>query len=306
MINDQEVSTLTSNYYDSIYEFAKELINSFDESMTPVYKMTKSLKSIYEPLENTMKVFNSEMTCVEIETNKMQKMIRGLDIQKMLAVSEKIKTLPSIDISGISNSLKQVADTKLLLKSYDFVKLSKIIRDSLGQIDWKQDVSVEEITEEVAEQYIEEELVGETNANNPNVQNVQLDKRQMKKDIKGIISFWVDIIGVVISIYGIVNSKQTVVYNTYNNITEVNNNYTVDIGINAELMNNLGYRIINQNNVMPRIKPDCSSTVTGHLYIGQVVHVLDKQKKWIEVIWKNDDGNYCSGWIQNYKVSKFK
>lgn len=269
-------------------------------------KMTKSLKGIYEPLETTMKVFNSEMAYVEIATSKMQKMIKEIYIQKMLVVSEQIKMVSSIDISGISNSLKQFADTELLLKSYDFVKLSKIIRDSLGQIDWKQDVSVDEITEEVAEQYIEEELVEETNASNPNVHNVQLDKRQIKKDIEGTISFWVGIIGLVLSIYGIVNSKQTVVYNTYNNITEVNNNYTVDIGIDAELMNSLGYRIINENNVMPRIKPDCSSTVTGHLYIGQVVHVLDKRKKWIEVIWKNDDGNYCSGWIQNYKVSEFK
>lgn len=58
----------------------------------------------------------------------------------------------------------------------------------------------------------------------------------------------------------------------------MNNNYTIDLGVDVEFMNQMGYRIINQNNVMPRIKPNCSSKVTGHLYIGQVVMLSDKLK----------------------------
>lgn len=44
----------------------------------------------------------------------------------------------------------------------------------------------------------------------------------------------------------------------------MNNNYTIDSGVDVKFMNQMGYRIINQNNVMTRIKPNCSSKVTCH------------------------------------------
>lgn len=68
----------------------------------------------------------------------------------------------------------------------------------------------------------------------------------------------------------------------------------------------MGYRIINENNVIPRVKPDCSSKVTGYLCIGQLVFVSEKWKKWIAVNWTDERGNYCIGWIQNYNVIEFK
>ncbi len=89
------------------------------------------------------------------------------------------------------------------------------------------------------------------------------------------MSFWVTIIGFLLTIYGLISSKPLVEYNTYNN--------TVEMGFDAEFMNQVGYRIANQNDVMPRVKPDCSSRVTGHLYIGEVVNISDKHKKWSEI-----------------------
>ena len=76
--------------------------------------------------------------------------------------------------------------------------------------------------------------------------------------------------------------------------------------MNIEELKAFGYRIIVESNVMPRIKADTSSRVTGHLNIGQVVVITDKYRKWIEVTWENEQGEYCSGWIQNYKVTEFK
>lgn len=239
----------------------------------------------------------------------------NIDFSQLLEISKQLKMISSVDISERTTVLKQFNNIEtlqefknlsIIFEKYDFQKLARIMKDSFGQIDWLQDISVDEITEEVVEQYIKEELTEQADNIDSNIQNIQLDKEQIRKDMKGTISFWIGIVSLLLTIYGLVNSKPTVVYNTYKNTTEVSYNYTVNMGIDAEVMNNMGYRIINQNNVMPRIKPDCSSMVTGHLYIGQVVNVSDKYRKWIKITWKNEDGDFATGWIQNYKVSKFK
>lgn len=91
-----------------------------------------------------------------------------------------------------------------------------------------------------------------------------------------------------------------------NSIKEINNYYTVEIGIDVSTLNDCNFRIICEDNVMPRIKPDCCSRVVGHLPKGKVVCVVNRYKKWIEITWKNNDGEIYSGWIQNYKVTSFK
>lgn len=188
-----------------------------------------------------------------------------------------------------------------MVENYSFQELEKLVQASFDGLDWSQNVSVDEMTEIIAEQYFEDVLEND-DSQSSNVHPKQLDKEKIKNEI----SFWITIISFIMAIYSMVDSKPPVTYNTYNNTIEVNNSYTVDMGVDAEFMNRMGYRIINQDNVMPRIKPDCSSTVTGHLYIGQVVNISDKKKKWIDITWKDNEGNYCSGWIQNYKVSGFK
>lgn len=235
-----------------------------------------------------------------------------MDFSQLLGVSEQLKTLSSVDVLGVSTALKQFANNNNLQEiknlsiniseMYDYKKLAKIMQDSFAQIDWTQVASMEDITEEIAEQYIEDELKDENNQRLITGQVKQVDKEKIKNEI----AFWVTIISFILSIYSIVISKPSVTNNTYNNTVEVNYNYTVELGLDAEFMNQMGYRIINQNNVMPRKKPNCSSMVTGHLYIGQVVCVSNKYKKWIEITWKNNDGEFCSGWIQNYRVTEFK
>lgn len=301
---------MASNYYYDVFKLTKEIRDSFkvSEDMESVYEMTKSLKSMYEPYAATMKLCKSEMNFAE-ETRKIQKMFEDANLTKLLGVSEQLKTSSFADISEMSKSLKQFANAGFLQgfknfatisEAYDFQKLTRIMQDSLGQIDWSQDVSIDEITEDIAEHYIEEE--NEITNSLPDSRVKPLDVGKVKSEM----SFWITIIGFLLTIYGLISSKPPVEYNTYNNTVKVNNNFTVEMGFDAEFMNKVGYRIINQNDVMPRVKPDCSSRVTGHLYIGQVVNISDKHKKWIEITWKNDDGDYCSGWIQNYKVTKFK
>ena len=39
---------------------------------------------------------------------------------------------------------------------------------------------------------------------------------------------------------------------------------------------------------------------------GKVVRIIDKYKKWRQIIWENEDGEECMGWIQNYRLTEFK
>lgn len=300
------------NYYDDWnkqWEKVSENLKNIAGQLNRFY-LNDSFRSMQDMLIR-FKRFNLVSNSIAFD----KQMFDNIDFSQLLEISKQLKMISSVDISERTTALKQFNNIEILqefknlsiiFETYDFQKLARIMKDSFGQIDWLQDISVDEITEEVVEQYIEEELTEQADNIDSNIQNIQLDKEQIRKDIKGTISFWIGIVSLLLTIYGLVNSKPTVVYNTYKNTTEVSYNYTVNMGIDAEVMNNMGYRIINQNNVMPRIKPDCSSMVTGHLYIGQVVNVSDKYRKWIKITWKNEDGDFATGWIQNYKVSKFK
>lgn len=301
---------MASNYYDDVFKFTKELRNSFKlyEGMESVYKMTSSLKSIYKPFEPALKLGKSELIFAQ-EVKKMQKILTDTNTKKLLGLSEQLKPFSSIDISAMSKSMKEFSDTMQNIKNIsdvsrvnDLQRLAKVMQESLNQVDWAQEISVDKITEEIAEQYIKDELKDNSSQTVSETQPKRLDKEKIKSEI----SFWLTLIGFILTLHGWVTSKPPVTNNTYNNIIEVNNNYTIELGIDADFMNEMGYRIINQNDTMPRIKPDCSSKVISHLYIGQVVNVSDKYKKWIEITWKNDEGVFCSGWIQNYKVSEFR
>ena len=48
------------------------------------------------------------------------------------------------------------------------------------------------------------------------------------------------------------------------------------------------------------------SIVIEKLEEGKVVRIIDKYKKWRQIIWENEDGEECMGWIQNYKLTEFK
>ena len=55
-----------------------------------------------------------------------------------------------------------------------------------------------------------------------------------------------------------------------------------------------------------RLKHDCHSIVIEKLEEGKVVRIIDKYKKWRQIIWENEDGEECMGWIQNYRLTEFK
>lgn len=171
------------------------------------------------------------------------------------------------------------------------------MQDTLKAYDYNNPFDVNIITEQITEAYI----AGEEDEQNEYIETK--DKKEYVKDIRDWVSFCIAIISFFISIYSLVSTKPS---NTYNTTIEVNNYYVNDLEISAGMLNAMSYRIIVKNDVMPRIKPDCSSCVMGHLNIGQVVTVSRKYKKWVKIEWEDECGNYYSGWVQNYKLAKFK
>lgn len=102
-----------------------------------------------------------------------------------------------------------------------------------------------------------------------------------------------------------VASTDISINNSFNTYSEVNNYYVNVKELDADSLNMANFRIVNQD-CSPRLKHDCHSAVAGKLSEGQVVRVISKDKKWIQIEWEDEAGESCFGWIQNYKVDEFK
>ena len=121
------------------------------------------------------------------------------------------------------------------------------------------------------------------------------------KEIREWLNFIITIISVVL---GVTNSSATTI-NNYNYTQQVNNYYIVGMGYDAKELNTTKYRIVNRESIV-RLKHDCHSIVIEKLEEGKVVRIIDKYKKWRQIIWENEDGEECMGWIQNYRLTEFK
>ena len=253
-----------------------------------------------DQVKNIVKVYDSTL----LMQNQCKFIEMSTQVTKQLRDSMEI--MRGIDnLSELSKNLAQFAkvidvsykDMCKILQQYDYAKLTKIMQDILKAYDYNNPFDVNIITEQITEAYI----AGEEDEQNEYIETK--DKKEYVKDIRDWVSFYIAIISFFISIYSLVSTKPS---NTYNTTIEVNNYYVNDLEISAGMLNAMSYRIIVKNDVMPRIKPDCSSCVMGHLNIGQVVTVFRKYKKWIKIEWEDECGNYYSGWVQNYKLAKFK
>lgn len=288
-----------SNINDSfirISEIMRNSILSFDISA----EVKESITRMNDQVKNIVKVYDSTL----FMQNQRKFIEMSTQVTKQLRDSMEI--MRDIDnLSELSKNLAQFAkvidvsykDMYKILQQYDYAKLTKIMQDTLKAYDYNNPFDVNIITEQITEAYI----AGEEDEQNEYIETK--DKKEYVKDIRDWVSFYIAIISFFISIYSLVSTKPS---NTYNTTIEVNNYYVNDLEISAEMLNAMSYRIVVKNDVMPRIKPDCSSCVMGHLNIGQVVTVSRKYKKWVKIEWEDECGNYYSGWVQNYKLAKFK
>lgn len=265
------------------YEFA----NRMQEQLNTLHQASEVVQAIQRQ-QSDWANFISNISIASRQAD----MFKGIDYSAMTSA---ISTLENYD--GIISAVKNFSAS---LHNYNFDALSRITQEAFFRLDQSVEFNIDSFADEIVEQY-EQEEVSENEMPKENVNVVS--KEQRVKDIRDWLSFLFSLIGLIITISSSVSTKPAV---AYNNVIEINNYYTIERNIEADCLNALSYRIIKSNNVMPRIKPDCSSQVTGHLNIGQIVIVLDKYKKWVLVSWKNEEGEEITGWIQNYKITEFK
>lgn len=288
-----------SNINDSFIRISEIMRNSilrFDisaEVKESITRMNDQVKNIVKVYDSTL-LMQNQRKFIEMSTQVTKQLRDSMEIMRDIG-----------NLSELSKNLAQFAkvidvsyrDMYKILQQYDYAKLTKIMQDTLKAYDYNNPFDVNIITEQITEAYIADE------EDEQNEYIEAKDKKEYVKDIRDWVSFYIAIISFFISIYSLVSTKPS---NTYNTTIEVNNYYVNDLEISAEMLNAMSYRIVVKNDVMPRIKPDCSSRVMGHLNIGQVVTVSRKYKKWVKIEWEDECGNYYSGWVQNYKLAKFK
>lgn len=287
------------NINDSFIRISEIMRNSI-LSLDITAEVRESITRMNDQVRNIVKVYDSTL----LMQNQREFIEMSSQITKQL--QDSMKMMQGFgDLSEISNNLVQFAkgldvsyrDMCKILQQYDYTKLTKIMQDTLKAYDYNSPFDVNVITEQITEAYIADEEVELT-------ENIEVkDRKEYVKNIRDWIGFCITIIGFFISIYSLVSTKPSNIYNT---TIEVNNYYVNDLEISAEMLNAMSYRIVVKNDVMPRIKPDCSSHVIGHLDIGQIVTVSQKYKKWVKIDWEDENGNLYSGWVQNYKLTKFK
>lgn len=229
-------------------------------------------------------------------------------LQKQTGAFQKLEesvydALSKIDTESIAKALK-VSNP---FANYDYDMMAKVLQNSLRVAKEKkeniepkeQNVILESIVAEVKEEYNKGEAIIDKDPSKIKV----VKKKLTTDDVWKIIERIGIIIAIIVGLKDLVVDKTTEIYNS---VYETNNYYINVLNIDADYWNMFQYRIVNRNDVMPRIKPDCTSRVMGHLSEGYVVQVLNKRGKWVKICWKDGDGNECCGWIQNYKLDEFK
>lgn len=122
---------------------------------------------------------------------------------------------------------------------------------------------------------------------------------------------WLNTLLTIISLLLSINNQPTTV-NNYNitNVYNTNHYYVAVQRYNPVELNSRYYRIVNQD-IIIRQNHDCHSKIIGYLKAGDIARIVSvdgkavKYKKWRKIWWDDDDGEY-SGWIQNWKLEKFK
>ena len=264
------------------------------------------IKSFTENMSNALGVNNYNIGGAVRALNEMVEPLKiSANLLKINEISASISGLSTImqeagSASFISQSLKNnSAFSALSEKALENININLLGRVTDQVFSESEEWNIDTVSETIAMEY---EKATDISSNKEN-QNLPItEKRKIDaKEIREWLSFIMTIISFVM---GITNSSATTI-NNYNYTQQVNNYYVVGMGYDVKKLNTTKYRIINRESIV-RLKHDCHSIVIEKLEEGQVVRIIDKYKKWRQIIWENEDGEECMGWIQNYKLTEFK
>lgn len=279
----------------------------------------KNITSVLETVQSSLDTIeNIRIDCSSLEVVRRQmeafNNFEQINLSKLFGIRESVQnTLETYDFSAITSAFDYLARIDIspklsgvsaALEAYDYSKLANAIENVFTNIVATDTLNISDVVEDVAERYIDENKLSDAAAEEIRTVTKTKDKGLLTEQQLKVWEVYVYpfLLSLLFFILGFRQPEPS----TTNNISYVNNYYITEVGIDVDVLNEYNFRIVCNDNVMPRIKPDCTSRVVDHLPFGKVVCVVEKYKKWVEITWKNDKGEYCSGWIQNYKLKKFK
>lgn len=264
------------------------------------------IKSLTENMSNVLRVNDYNISGAIRALNEM------IEPLKTSANFSKINEV-SASISGLSTILQKVGSASLisqiLKKNFAFSTLTEksledINTNLLGRVtdqvfseseEWDIDI----VSETIATEYEKATDIfsNKENQNLPITEKRRIDAKEIRE--------WLNFIIIIISFVMEITNYSATTINIYNYTQQVNNYYVVGMGYDAKELNTTKYRIVNRESIV-RLKHNCHSIVIEKLEEGKVVRIIDKYKKWRQIIWENEEGEECMGWIQNYKLTEFK
>ena len=264
------------------------------------------LKSFTENMSNPLGVNTHNIGGAIRVLNEMIEPLKiSADFLKISGISASVSGLSTIlqeagSISLISQILKNNSTfSALSQKALEDVNINLLGRVTDQVFSEVEEWDIDTVSETIATEY---EKVTDISLNKENQDLPVTEKRKIDaKDIREWLGFIIMLISFFLEV---MNSSPTTI-NNYNYTQQVNNYYVVGFGYDAKELNTTKYRIVNRESIV-RLKHDCHSIVIEKLEEGQIVRIIDKYKKWRQIIWENEDGEECMGWIQNYKLTEFK
>ena len=250
------------------YDFTENMSNALGVNNYNIGGAVRALNEMVEPLKISANL---------LKINEISASILGLSTIMQEAGSA----------SFISQSLKNnSAFSALSEKALEDININLLGRVTDQVFSESEEWNIDTVSETIAMEY---EKATDISSNKEN-QNLPItEKRKIDaKEIREWLSFIMTIISFVM---GITNSSATTI-NNYNYTQQVNNYYVVGMGYDVKKLNTTKYRIINIESIV-RLKHDCHSIVIEKLEEGQVVRIIDKYKKWRQIIWENEDGEEC-------------
>ena len=235
----------------------------------------------------------------------MEPLKMSANFSKINEITASISSLSTIlQEAGSAALVSQILKNNSAFSALSEKTLEDINIDLLGRVtdqvfSESEEWDLDTVSETIASEY---EKATDLSLNKEK-QNLPIEEKRTidVKEIREWLNFIITIISVVLEV---TNSSATTI-NNYNYTQQVNNYYIVGMGYDAKELNTTKYRIVNRESIV-RLKHDCHSIVIEKLEEGKVVRIIDKYKKWRQIIWENEDGEECMGWIQNYKLTEFK
>ncbi|MCR0315488.1 SH3 domain-containing protein [[Clostridium] innocuum] len=291
---------------------SEQLNNSISRAIKNIKRVNQSMNmaatfnnQMIQPLAALTTVLESYQNALQTNQNIIKNIQNSLSIFSEKNYSIRNHISPNILASKWENAvLKNVSS---IVEGYDITKSMDTVQNTLASLR-QSSLNITDIINEAAEQYIQDNELDESSSieirelATMTANKKMLSERQRKVWKEYIWPIVYTVVSTIIAslILSILQPQSAT------NITEVNNYYINETGVDSTLLNNMNYRMVCKDDIKPRTKPNMSSKVVSTLHTGKIVNVISKHKKWIEIIWKNDDGEDCIGWIQNYNVAKFK